>query len=76
MRGDIHREQQGKEGRMFQEQQVPHFDKAWVQGAQEGVARDEVEATGKNQSVKGFQRSLDFILQDKEPEGSEEALKK
>lgn len=38
------------------------FDKASVQGAHKGVARDEVETMGKYQSVKCFQRSLDFIL--------------
>lgn len=44
---------------MFQEQQVSLC--LIRQGAQKGGA-DEVEAVGRKEHTKGFQRSLDFIL--------------
>ena len=44
---------------MFQEQQVPLC--LIRQGAQKGGA-GEVEAVGRKEHTKGFQRSLDFIL--------------
>ena len=45
---------------MFREQQVPHFDKPWVQGALREWQEMRWKLWARN-SVKGFPRNLDFI---------------
>lgn len=59
---------EAKKGGMFQEQQVPRFDKAWVQGAHTGVAEMRWKQEPKCEGL-----SEEFGLY---PEGSEEPLKK
>lgn len=40
---------------------IATLDKARVQGAHKGMAGAETEAAGKNELMKGFQRTLNFI---------------